>query len=248
MRRHVVRAAAVALVCAGTVFAGPAAADVTEPPGKCIGLASFAAGVDGPFSVSSKVLTSSDVTTVPLSDTVSWEGSLVGVPAGTAREISGFVKVDMPWPIPDITIDDWGGTSTRVANQDVKDFSLPSFTPRGVELRVYGEHREAGAVFCSGSTKIKVDGGVFSSPFAPISIALMLASIALLAFTGMAVRPVLGAIAGFLTLLFFALTLLFLGVLPLNSVLITVLPVIGIPLGVLWGKLALLARHAVTAA
>jgi len=59
----------------------------------------------------------------------------------------------------------------------------------------------------------------------------------------MAVRPVLGAVAGFLTMLFLASTLLFLGVLPLNSVVVSVLPVLGIPLGAVWGKLAPLMRH-----
>ena len=243
MSKRAVRVGLASLVIVGSVLAAPAAADVTTPPGRCVGSASFAKGGDGPFSVSSKDLSPSDVTTVPLSDTVSWEGSLIGVPAGTSREISGYVKVDMPWPIPDVTIDDWGGSSSRVANKDVKEYSLPSVTPRGVELRVYGQHSEAGQVFCSGSTKIKINGGAFSSPFALISLALLVASAALLAFTGMAVRPVLGAVAGFLTMLFLASTLLFLGVLPLNSVVVSVLPVLGIPLGAVWGKLAPLMRH-----
>jgi hypothetical protein len=44
-------------------------------------------------------------------------------------------------------------------------------------------------------------------------------------------RPVLGAIFGFLFFLFVALDLLFLGVIPLKSAVITVLPLLGIALG-----------------
>jgi hypothetical protein len=45
-------------------------------------------------------------------------------------------------------------------------------------------------------------------------------------------RPVLGGIAGFFFFLFLAVDLLTFGVIPLNSPLITVLPVLGIALGI----------------
>ncbi|HEY2814277.1 MAG TPA: hypothetical protein VGJ03_12495 [Acidimicrobiales bacterium] len=45
-------------------------------------------------------------------------------------------------------------------------------------------------------------------------------------------RPVLGGIFGFLFFLFLALDLLFFGVIPLKSILITLLPLLGIVLGV----------------
>ena len=51
-------------------------------------------------------------------------------------------------------------------------------------------------------------------------------------------RPVMGAIFGFLFFLFLALDLLFFGVIPLKSVLITVLPLIGIVVGLVWAKFA----------
>jgi hypothetical protein len=50
-------------------------------------------------------------------------------------------------------------------------------------------------------------------------------------------RPVMGAIFGFLFFLFVALDLLFFGVIPLNSVLITILPLVGIVLGLVWAML-----------
>jgi hypothetical protein len=241
--------AMVGLVVAATVTiatTAAAAADITEPPGRCVGTAAFANGVDQPFTVSSSELQPSDVTTIPLSDTVTWSGTLQGVTA-TPREISGFVKVDMPWPIPDLTLDSWDGPSSRVENRDVKDYSLPSITPRGVELRVYGEHREAGAVFCSGEAKVKVDGSRVG-PLAIASIVLFAAAAALALLASRGAKPVLGTVAGFFTMLFAGLALLALGVLPLNSPVLTILPVLGLPLGFAWAKAALLAAKTGAAA
>lgn len=50
-------------------------------------------------------------------------------------------------------------------------------------------------------------------------------------------RPVLGAIMGFLFFFFVALDLVFFGVLPLNSAFITVLPLLGIVVGLVWAML-----------
>ena len=50
-------------------------------------------------------------------------------------------------------------------------------------------------------------------------------------------RPVMGAIFGFLFFLFIALDLLFFGVIALNSALITILPLVGIVLGLVWAML-----------
>ena len=50
-------------------------------------------------------------------------------------------------------------------------------------------------------------------------------------------RPVMGAIFGFLFFLFVALDLLFFGVIALNSAVITILPLVGIVLGLVWALL-----------
>lgn len=50
-------------------------------------------------------------------------------------------------------------------------------------------------------------------------------------------RPVMGAIFGFLFFFFIALDLLFFGVIALNSALITILPLVGIVLGLVWAML-----------
>jgi hypothetical protein len=57
-------------------------------------------------------------------------------------------------------------------------------------------------------------------------------------------RPIIGAIAGFFFFLFLALDLLLLGVIPLKSPVITILPIVGIIVGIVWAKFAPLGRAA----
>ena len=56
-------------------------------------------------------------------------------------------------------------------------------------------------------------------------------------------HPFRGAIFGFLTFLFIGLDLLFLGVIPLSSALITILPIVGIVVGLVWAYIAPLKRR-----
>ena len=51
-------------------------------------------------------------------------------------------------------------------------------------------------------------------------------------------RPVAGAIFGFFFFFFIALDLLFFGVIPLKSAVITILPIVGIVFGLVWAKFA----------
>jgi hypothetical protein len=57
-------------------------------------------------------------------------------------------------------------------------------------------------------------------------------------------RPVLGAIAGFLFGVFAAVALLGAGIIPLNSIVVTLLPVLMLVLGIVWGLWAPLGRRA----
>jgi hypothetical protein len=57
-------------------------------------------------------------------------------------------------------------------------------------------------------------------------------------------HPVLGAVAGFFFGLFLGTTLLLLGVLPLSSPLLVLLPVAGLLLGIAWGLWAPLGGRA----
>ena len=224
--------AALGLVALG----GPAAGDVVEPPGSCVGTASFAeGGDDGPFSVDSTALSRDDVTTVAISDTVTWSAELVGVTPGASRPISGFVKVDLPAPIPDYTVASWDGPSSLTANQGVEEYSLPDLVPRGVVIEVYGEHRESGEVFCTGSAKVKIAGSAVSSPVSIGSIALLAVS-ALALVLGARGRPVTGVFTGLALGLFLGATLVLLGVVPLSSALPAVLLPVGAVAGLVYGR------------
>ena len=57
-------------------------------------------------------------------------------------------------------------------------------------------------------------------------------------------RPIIGAIAGLFFFFFLALDLLFFGVIPLKSAVITILPIVGIVVGIVWAKFAPLGRTA----
>jgi hypothetical protein len=55
-------------------------------------------------------------------------------------------------------------------------------------------------------------------------------------------RPVLGAFAGFFSGLFLAIVLLGAGIVPLNSLVVTLLPVVLLGFGIVWGRWAPLGR------
>jgi hypothetical protein len=188
MRARLLQALTAVAVVGGAalVGAGPVRADVVQPPGACVGTASFASGTeaDGPFSVDSRTLSPDDVTVVPLSDTVTWTGEVSGVAPGTSREVDGFIRLDLPWPLPDVTIDSWNSTTMNVANQGVEDYDLPSALPRGTELRVYGEHRENGVLVCRGSATAALEGGAFSSPVTVAATVLAVPALAALVWAG----------------------------------------------------------------
>ena len=90
------------------------------------------------------------------------------------------------------------------------------------------------------STKIKIAGGMFGSPIAIVSVVGLVLTALGLVLSGKGSHPLLGGVTGPLTLGFLGTTLVFAGILPLNNILVTLLPVLGIPIGVLWGKLGLL--------
>ena len=56
-------------------------------------------------------------------------------------------------------------------------------------------------------------------------------------------HPVVGAIFGFLFFLFIATDLLFFGVIALDSALLTILPLLGIVIGLLWAYWAPIGRR-----
>jgi hypothetical protein len=166
MARRVILLAAI-LVGLGFSGAAPAAAEIDGP---CSGSGAFEKGTkaDGPFTVTAEDVAPGEVIEVPIKDTVHWQGSIDGVSGD--REFSGFVEVDLPWPLGSATIDTWGGSTDKTGNEGDKSYNLPKAIPRGVEFEVTGEHSEDGTVVCSGTVKVKVEGGPFDSPLAPVGI------------------------------------------------------------------------------
>lgn len=163
------------------VLPGPAAAELT---GDCTASGSFVEGTeaDGPFTVDATEI-GTTVVVVPRSDTVNWQGAVIG-PSGE-REISGFVAVDLPWPFGGWTIDSWDGTTAATESSGSEEYDLGSLVPAGVEIRVYGEHNDQGAS-CSGEVFVEIEGGPFDSPVTYAALTLTVVSAVGLAF---AMRP-----------------------------------------------------------
>jgi hypothetical protein len=167
--------AAIGLTGMGCALVGavPAASEID---GACQASGSFEEGTeaDGPFTVDAADVGADEVVVVPLADTVDWEASVEG--DGSERDISGFVAVDLPPPFGSWTIDSWDSTSSTYENSGSEEYDLPSAMPRGVEFRVYGEHREDGEVVCSGEVWAEVEGDPFDTPLTPVSLGLTVAA------------------------------------------------------------------------
>jgi hypothetical protein len=166
-----------------------AGADVISPPGACSGTGRW---LEAGFEETSAEHVPSDVIEVPLSDEVAWTGSVGGAAVGQEgprREISGEVQLDLP--LGTVTIDDWGGSSTRYANEGVHDYKLPKVLA-GVEVVLHGEHREDGQVVCSGSVHVQFEGSATENPLTYGGLAGLVASGAMLYAAG---RPAFRRVA-----------------------------------------------------
>jgi hypothetical protein len=122
--------------------------------------------------------------TIPRKDAVEWQGS-VAAPPGV---YSGTISIDMPPPFGDVEIDSWDGETDNTSNAGVKDYDLTSWVPADVEFKLVGSHTDENGS-CTGYVNLKVDGGPFDSPVAPISLAGTVLTGAGLAAT---LRPLFG--------------------------------------------------------
>lgn len=157
-----------ALFAAGLIVLAGASPAAAKVDGGCTG--------SGAFQNEGITVDASEtgVVTVPDADTVNWRGDLPGPPA-TPTAYSGKIEVSLPPPFSPIKIDSWSGTSDSPGNSGVKKYDLPSGVPGGVEFEVSGNHKQ-GNVNCSGSVRVKLEGGFTSSPAGPVSAALTLLS------------------------------------------------------------------------
>lgn len=140
----------VALGIAGFfVIAGSAPAGATVSPA-CSGT--------GDFEASGHHYTAADsgVDEIPRKDDVDWEGQITGVSG--EQPYSGHISLELPPPFGSVDIDSWSGTSDATSNSGTKHYDIPGFVPANVEFEVSGAHTQ-GSVSCSGSVKVKIEGG-----------------------------------------------------------------------------------------
>lgn len=173
-----------------------------------------------------------EVVTVPRSDTVDWMGSVSGPPG----EHSGAIWLELPPPFGTVEIDNWGGSGETTSNSGSEDYDLPKLLPAGVIFTVAGEHSDANGN-CTGYVNLKLEGSALSSPITWVSLAatvglgaaLFMLLKPLFQGNGMGLGGILGtAVLGLFFMLFLALDLVMFGAIPLNSAMVTALPLIGL--------------------
>lgn len=99
--------------------------------------------------------TTNEIDDVPLQDDIKWSGSVT--PSRTPRPISGYVKIDLPAPIPDIDAGSWSRPkAVLVDNKGTYHWNLPSVAA-GLKVRVYGTHNDVGTS-CPGFVVVGIKG------------------------------------------------------------------------------------------
>ena len=105
-------------------------------------------------------------------------GDDVGEVLGERKEVEGAtvaLSVDLPPPFGALRIDSWKGNSQSTGNAGSKKYNFPKLVPAGVEFKVEGSHTDENG-FCTGYVNLKIDGGPFDSPLAPVSLVATVAS------------------------------------------------------------------------
>lgn len=157
--RNCARSAAIGtgLLAALLLLADPAEAELDGP---CTGTATFpSTGLTVDAETADKVV-------VPPSDTVSYVGTIQAT-EGEERSHSGHIDLELPPPFTSVRIADWGTESTtEVSDEGVYEYDLPSYTPRGVEMLVTGEHVDTAGT-CSGEVRVEVEGDPLDAPAVP---------------------------------------------------------------------------------
>jgi hypothetical protein len=244
LRTRRIRYAAGALALSGGYLlatAPPAAAELVDPPGACVGEGTWR---DSGLTVVSTEADPGTVIEIPRADQVDWTGEVIGPQPGSERPIAGSVSLALPPPLGRLTVNDWDGTGVNVATSGTESYDLPALVPAGVVFTLHAEHREGDQVFCAGTAQLRIAGGPFDSPLIWVALAGTALFGGLLALAGrntpgagaarvgrMLVGGLLGALSGW----FLALTLLLLGLIPLASPLLTIAPLAGAIAGAGWG-------------
>ena len=102
-----------------------------------------------------------DSVVIPRAGEVHWRGTVTD--GAGKRAINGEVKVKLPWPINEITLNgNWGKTSDKYANAGVYTYDLPSVLV-GPKFTVFGHHSEK-AIVCTGTIDVQLSGSKWKNP------------------------------------------------------------------------------------
>ena len=250
---RIVRCGVVALlVSAIGIVPNPAHAEVTE--GECSGSASFVNGTeaDGPFSVESSH-PQDDVIVIPRADDVEWE---VSNPTAEGT-LTGYVRANLPFPFGSIQLRSWGGEVVDKSSSGTSDYDLPSIIPGGVTIKLTVNQTDQGGA-CTAVFTLKLEGGPWGSVLSLASLGLtLLALLAFLAIAGLfrkksddrtagskVGRGITGAVIGLLLGLFVGADLVLLGIVPIDTVVVFIVILLGLIGGGLLGTRAAAASKA----
>jgi hypothetical protein len=102
-----------------------------------------------------------DSVVIPRAGEVHWRGTVTD--GAGQRPINGAVKVKLPWPINQITLNgNWGKTSNKYANSGIYNYDLPQVLV-GPKFTVFGSHKEK-AIVCTGTIDVQLAGSKWKNP------------------------------------------------------------------------------------
>lgn len=115
------------------------------------------------------------VYTVPPSATIAYDAVLSAADQGR-RRLQGHVVLDLPPPLPDVTLASWDEVGGLPDTTGLRRYDLPGrWAPTGLTLRVSAVHQEP-ALRCAGTLDLRLGGGGTTSLLRPIAVALLIAA------------------------------------------------------------------------
>jgi hypothetical protein len=110
-------------------------------------------------------------------------------------------------------------------------------------MQVSGFHDEAGKRICSGHVYVKVEGSPLSNPLTWAGVVGAVVSVAALLWAGRRRHRIIGSLAGLVLGGAIGGLLLMFAVIPLDSPVLAIAPVVGLVLGAVWAWTTPLARR-----
>jgi hypothetical protein len=145
--------------------AGPAGAELSGP---CAASGTFE---EGRLTVDPK--TSDGPVEIPVEDAIEYRAAVFGTGDVPPRRISGEIKVDLPFPLPDYTPGTWSDRdAVKTATSGRYTYDVPEIAFRGIDIEVTGFHDDSELGDCKGSVTVRLEGGFFDSVSGPLSLGI----------------------------------------------------------------------------